>query len=82
MTTNPDSSTPPLYRNPLTGMLTDVDPYAEDSEAYGDDLLMVEIDLPDGTVACWARKDVDDDLIDRLTEAVEAIIGSPDTLHC
>lgn len=54
-----------------------------------DDLLYVEVVLPDGSVAIWARKTdvdgetvIDEETIDRLTDAIEAVLGSPDTLHC
>lgn len=53
-----------------------------------DGVLFVEIVLPDGSVACWAREVevdgevvIDDHFIDNLTNAVEAFLGSPDTLR-
>lgn len=72
-----DPSTPPTGRDPITGALSDED----EGELY------VEVALPDGTVARWWRDTsvdgevtIDDDTIDRLTSAIEAIIGSPDTI--
>jgi hypothetical protein len=47
-----------------------------------DEILLVEIVLPDGSVATWTRADADDDFIDRLTDAVESVLGSPDTIRC
>lgn len=54
-----------------------------------EDLLYVEVVLPDGSVASWVRTTevdgettIDDETIDRLTAAIEAILGSPDTLNC
>lgn len=53
-----------------------------------DGILFVEVVLPDGSEARWARTVevdgetvIDDDTIDRLTAAIEGIIGSPDTLR-
>lgn len=39
----------------------------------------VDVTLPDGSVAMWAVQ-VDGPTIDRLTDAIEAIIGKPDTI--
>ena len=53
----------------------------------GDGFLFVEVVLPDGSQARWARATdvdgenvIDDDTIDRLTNAIEGVLGSPDTL--
>lgn len=52
-----------------------------------DSILFVEVVLPDGSVARWARETevdgetvIDDDTIDALTDAIERVLGSPDTL--
>lgn len=47
--------------------------------------LYVEVTLPDGTTARWARvrddgSAVDDSTLDALTDAIEHIIGGPDTI--
>lgn len=41
----------------------------------------VEVQLGDGTVARWALVNADEETVDRLTNAIESIIGKPDTLH-
>lgn len=43
-------------------------------------VMTVEITLPDGTVARWALLETDERTIDRLTDAIESIIGQPDTI--
>lgn len=52
-----------------------------------DGTLYVEVTLPDGSVARWARTPpdgaaFDDYTLDSLTDAIERILGSPDTLLC
>ncbi len=42
--------------------------------------MTVEIELPDGTKARWTMLEVDERTIDRLTDAIESIIGKPDTI--
>lgn len=70
-------STAPTGRDPITGAWTDEDDDAE----YGiENELYVEVSLPDGSVARWWRDTDDDVLVDRLTTAIEAVIGSPDTV--
>lgn len=44
-------------------------------------VLTVEIVLPDGSTSRWALAEVDDRTVDRLTDAVESIIGPPDIIH-
>ena len=44
-----------------------------------DGTVYVEVTLPDGSVARWAKV-LDDETTDRLTNAIEAAIGQPDTL--
>lgn len=44
-------------------------------------VMTVEIELPDGSVSMWGLAEVDDRTIDRLTDAIESIIGSPDTIN-
>ena len=46
----------------------------------GQPVLSVEICLPDGSVASWGMLETDDKTIDRLTDAIESIIGQPDTI--
>lgn len=46
-----------------------------------DPVMTVEIALPDGSVSHWALPEADDRTVDRLTDAVEAIIGRPDTIN-
>lgn len=43
-------------------------------------VMTVEIVLPDGSVAMWALMETDDKTVDRLTDAIESIIGPPDTI--
>ncbi len=43
--------------------------------------MTVEIEFPDGAVAMWGLLEVDDKTIDRLTDAIEKIIGKPDTIR-
>jgi hypothetical protein len=50
-----------------------------------DKTLYVEVTLPGGTVARWARihddgEPVDGSTLDDLTDAIERIIGAPDTI--
>lgn len=45
-------------------------------------VLTVEVTLPDGTVARWAQNETDDRTIDRLTCAIENVIGKADTIIC
>lgn len=53
----------------------------------GDGFLFVEVVLPDGSQARWARTTtldgetfIDEETIDALTNAIEGVLGSPDTL--
>lgn len=59
----------------------DPDDDAQSNLGLGDDdgIVYVEIELPDGSTARWA-KEMDSDAIDALTNAVEALIGAPHTL--
>lgn len=43
-------------------------------------VLTVEVTLPDGTVARWALNETDDRTVDRLTCAIENVIGRADTI--
>ena len=43
-------------------------------------VMTVEVALPDGTVARWALAETDERTIDRLTDAIESIIGPADTV--
>jgi hypothetical protein len=40
----------------------------------------VEIVLPDGTIARWSLSNANEITIDRLTDAIEAIIGPADLI--
>ena len=42
--------------------------------------LTIEVVLPDGTSVRWALAETDDRTIDRLTDAIEGIVGPPDTI--
>lgn len=46
-----------------------------------DPVMTLELTLPDGTVARWALLETNQHTIDRLTDAIEAIIGPPDTIR-
>lgn len=66
------------------GMETTTDPYDNDvleNLGLGDDdgIVYVEVELPDGSTARWARE-LDDATTDALTNAIESVLGSPDTL--
>lgn len=43
-------------------------------------VMTVEVSLPDGTECRWSLLEVDDKTIDRLTSAIEKVIGPPDTI--
>lgn len=68
-------------------LLDNLDDYDYDVEdldpnlGLGDDdgIVYVEIELPDGSTARWA-KEMDAASIDALTNAVEALLGAPHTL--
>lgn len=52
-----------------------------------DDTLYVEITLPSGTIARWAvpcdlHRATDAEKLDALTDAIEGVLGQPDTLLC
>lgn len=44
-------------------------------------VMTVEVNLPDGTAARWSLLETDDKTIDRLTDAIEKVIGPPDTVR-
>lgn len=44
-----------------------------------DNITWVEVTLPDGTIARWARV-LDDDEQDRVLAAIESVLFTPDTL--
>jgi hypothetical protein len=42
--------------------------------------MTVEITMPDGSEVRWSLLETDERTIDRVTDAIEAIIGPPDTI--